>query len=327
MDDVVTIVLLSVLMLIGCYLAGCIPLAFSFSESKLRLVTIFGAGLLLGAALAIIIPEGVNSMYESSPGGDHEHDHDERGGTEVHAAGAAAAAESAAAAAAAAKSSFTIMNQEPHSLIGVTLVAGFVFMLLVDQLGGGGHSHGQSSDVEGGLQGHSQHTKGFAATLGLVVHALADGIALGAATSAAQTGLTTIVFVAIMLHKAPASFGLVSFLMHDGLDRSTIRKHLLAFSASAPVGALATFFLLNGQSPEAAKNTSSIGLALLFSAGTFLYVATVHVLPEISSYKSRTVTADGTVIVKEHRGFSKIELLTIIAGSVIPTLISFGHHH
>jgi len=33
---------------------------------------------------------------------------------------------------------------------------------------------------------------------------LADGIALGAATSVSQTGLTLIVFVAIMLHKVGA---------------------------------------------------------------------------------------------------------------------------
>ena len=31
---------------------------------------------------------------------------------------------------------------ELHNLIGVSLVLGFIFMLLVDQLSGGGHSHG-----------------------------------------------------------------------------------------------------------------------------------------------------------------------------------------
>ena len=30
---------------------------------------------------------------------------------------------------------------ELHTLIGVSLVLGFIFMLLVDQLSGGGHSH------------------------------------------------------------------------------------------------------------------------------------------------------------------------------------------
>ena len=45
--------------------------------------------------------------------------------------------------------------------------------------------------------------------------------------------------------QAPAAFGLVSFLLHDGLDRGRIRKHLFAFSAAAPIGAILTFLILN----------------------------------------------------------------------------------
>jgi hypothetical protein len=30
---------------------------------------------------------------------------------------------------------------DDHSLIGITLVSGFIFMLLIDQIGGGGHIH------------------------------------------------------------------------------------------------------------------------------------------------------------------------------------------
>ena len=39
-----------------------------------------------------------------------------------------------------------------------------------------------------------------------------------------QTDVEIIVFLAIMLHKAPASFGLVTFLLHEGLERSRIRS-------------------------------------------------------------------------------------------------------
>lgn len=51
------------------------------------------------------------------------------------------------------------------------------------------------------------------ATLGLVVHAAADGVALGAAATTSHKDVEMIVFLAIMLHKAPAAFGLVSFLL------------------------------------------------------------------------------------------------------------------
>ena len=47
-----------------------------------------------------------------------------------------------------------------------------------------------------------------------------------------------------MLHKAPAAFGLVTFLLHEGVERTKIRKHLLTFSFAAPTLALTTYILL-----------------------------------------------------------------------------------
>lgn len=41
------------------------------------------------------------------------------------------------------------------------------------------------------------------ATLGLVVHAAVDGVALGAAATTTHTETEMIVFLAIMLHKVP----------------------------------------------------------------------------------------------------------------------------
>lgn len=64
MDDFVSISLLSLAMLVGCYVAGIIPLAVNFSEERLKLVTVLGAGLLCGTALAVIVPEGVHALYE-----------------------------------------------------------------------------------------------------------------------------------------------------------------------------------------------------------------------------------------------------------------------
>ena len=50
-------------------------------------------------------------------------------------------------------------------------------------------------------QQSDQKSKGHTATIGLVVHAAADGIALGAAASTQRQDLQLIVFFAIMLHK------------------------------------------------------------------------------------------------------------------------------
>ena len=56
------------------------------------------------------------------------------------------------------------------------------------------------------------------------------------------------------------------------------------------------------------------GIAMLFSAGTFIYVSTMHVLPEVKG--------GGT-----GNGFSKCELLMLSIGIVLPLLLTFGHHH
>ena len=129
-------------------------------------------------------------------------------------------------------------------------------MLLVDQLASS-HAHGHSplptTDPESprhpspsrkGRGGSSGSTVSWTTTLGLVVHAAADGIAMGAAAATRQVDVEMIVFLAIMLHKAPAAFGLVTFLMHENVDRNRIRKHLLTFAFAAPVMALSTFLLL-----------------------------------------------------------------------------------
>lgn len=312
MDDLWTLILLSLSMLIGCYIAGIIPLSITLSEDKLKSVTVFGAGLLVGTALAVIIPEGINAMYTS---GDHSHHHESHSKeTEKHTATGHEHHE------------HHHSTMDVHSLIGITLVSGFIFMLIVDQIGGA-HAHAHApTDTEAG-QTLQQNRNRITATLGLVVHAAADGIALGAATVLAHTHLTMIVFIAIMLHKMPAAFGLVSFLLHEGFERNRIRKHLLVFALAAPVLAVFTYVILSQRSVESLHDTKTTGIAMLFSAGTFLYVATVHVLPEVSSSKTQHSNPDGSVVIKEHKGFRSKDLMAIVIGAVLPVILSIGHKH
>uniref|UniRef100_H2YYJ2 Zinc transporter ZIP9 n=1 Tax=Ciona savignyi TaxID=51511 RepID=H2YYJ2_CIOSA len=262
-----TICLLSIGMFIGCGLAGWIPLAFTLSQRKIQLFTIFGAGLLVGTALAVIIPEGVQTMYNTSPSKQHTH---------THAGGA-------------------------HHAIGVSLLLGFVFMLLVDQFGGS--------------QQPDQRSKGHTATIGLVVHAAADGVAMGAAASTDRSDLQFIVFLAIMLHKAPAAFGLVSFLVHEGLEPRKVKRHLLAFALAAPLLAIVTFVFLNQKDKQMLQDYNATGVAMLFSAGTFLYVATVHVLPEVA----QSASGPGKL--------GLCEVLVLVLGSLFPLILNLSHTH
>lgn len=287
MEESTFLILLSLVMLIGSYLAGFIPLVMTMSEAKMQLVSVFGAGLLVGTALAVILPEGIRSLFNNG----HVH--------EVTDGGAAA--------------QIPKENPDVHSLIGLSLVIGFVLMLLIDQCSTS-HSRGQydplkQSDVEGVIIEKPKIT----ATLGLVVHAAVDGVALGAAATTTQTDVEMIVFIAIMLHKAPAAFGLVTFLMHEGIDRKRIRRHLLVFSLAAPLLALITYFGIGQEGKETLSSVNATGIAMLFSAGTFLYVATVHVLPEL------TTRAGGA--------FKANQLLVLVLGTMLPLVLTMGHHH
>lgn len=299
MEPILSLTLLSLAMLAGCYIAGSIPLVMPMSEERMELVTVLGAGLLVGTALTVIIPEGVNTLLMAdhshleakSTAGDHAGEEHEHHGGEEHG------------------------HMESHKLIGVSLLLGFLLMMLIDQCAGGHHK----PDPENG--GGRGRRASMTATLGLVVHAAADGIALGAAAASSRADVEMIVFFAIMLHKAPAAFGLVSFLLHEGLDRVKIRRHLLTFSLAAPVGAFVTYFGITQSGSESLNSSQNTGIAMLFSAGTFLYVSTVHVLPELTSHSH-----DGSG--NESSGkFSRKQLFTLICGSLLPLLLSVGHHH
>lgn len=205
------------------------------------------------------------------------------------------------------------------------MFSGFVFMLLVDQI-----SQRKTQTAS------TTNSKNVTATIGLVVHAAADGVALGAAATTAHQDVEMIVFLAIMLHKAPAAFGLVSFLLHEKIERKQIRKHLAIFSASAPFCGLLTYLGIGQEHKETLDSMNATGIAMLFSAGTFLYVATVHVLPELTAPHGHG--ADTEYLLEENRQpnsnnnnkggvLKNSELFFIVFGALLPVILTFGHHH
>ena len=56
----VVLFVLCTAMFFGSYLAGWIPVTMSLSPRKMRMLSVFGAGLLVGTALIVIIPEGIH---------------------------------------------------------------------------------------------------------------------------------------------------------------------------------------------------------------------------------------------------------------------------
>eukprot|EP00516_Mucochytrium_quahogii_P003432 CAMPEP_0203758224 /NCGR_PEP_ID=MMETSP0098-20131031/10987_1 /ASSEMBLY_ACC=CAM_ASM_000208 /TAXON_ID=96639 /ORGANISM=" , Strain NY0313808BC1" /LENGTH=315 /DNA_ID=CAMNT_0050650527 /DNA_START=126 /DNA_END=1074 /DNA_ORIENTATION=+ len=287
MSSLLDLCVLSVGMLVGAFGAGMLPLYITLNQRQLNLFNAFGTGLLLGTAMGVIIPEGVHSLYHSKVEGVHVeqgHEGQDKGWL------------------------------TPESIIGVALVFGFITMLLVDSISccGGmhGHSHqsppgtelterqrtqsqGADSDIahdvlesaplKGQKQSSSRHIPADAAkkrstvTIGLLVHAFADGMALGAAKASSgptMGRLEIVVFLAIMMHKMPAAFALSIYLRGSGLDAGGIRKNIGFFALAAPLGAILTFILLDSHFVGiGAVSGSAVAFLLLYSGGTFLYVS------------------------------------------------------
>jgi len=242
-----------------------------------------------------------------------------------------------------------------HAWIGVSLVSGFILMYLIDKLPafaapskqqrppyhisldnlGLGLQRGSSTNRDGGLSdpGNSPtHSHGFATTTGLVIHAAADGIALGASSS--NTNLSFIIFLALLIHKAPASFGLTSVLLKQGLSTRAARGHLLIFSLAAPVGALLTFTFAHtvgvGFGNDEAGTRWWTGMLLLFSAGTFLYVA-MHTMQE---YDPNSISHDSYVNgytdprdSSQRSKKSMRDLIASVVGMILPLFLQIGHAH
>ncbi len=120
------------------------------------------------------------------------------------------------------------------------------------------------------------HHVGMAAFVGLSLHSLITGMSLGAGIMVPKLGL--VVFLAVLLHKLPASLSLSSILVKENYKTKTIALIILIFSLMIPLGALGTYvFALHS-----AKKV--IGILIAFSSGTFLHVAADDLLPEVHSH-------------------------------------------
>ena len=123
------------------------------------------------------------------------------------------------------------------------------------------------------------HQMGIPAFLGISLHSLLDGIALGAGLMLPQLG--PVVLLAVMIHKMPDSMSISSILLSAGWERRKVATLSLLFSLTTPVGALLAFLFLRELSED------NIAVALGVSAGTFLAIATADILPQVHRIQER----------------------------------------
>ncbi len=117
--------------------------------------------------------------------------------------------------------------------------------------------------------------------LGLALHTLIDGVALGAVMYAGSSasGLVGIgVFLAILLHKPLDAMSIVTVMEVGGWSRGARTTTNTVFALMCPLGALLFFF---GVDILADSRNHVVAAALAFSAGTFICIALSDLLPEV----------------------------------------------
>jgi len=123
------------------------------------------------------------------------------------------------------------------------------------------------------------HQMGIPAFLGISLHSLLDGLALGAGLTLPQLG--PVVLLAVIIHKMPDGISITSILLSVGWSRRKVALLSVLFSLTTPAGALLAYLFLRTLSPE------NIAIALGISSGTFLAIATADILPQVHRIEER----------------------------------------
>jgi hypothetical protein len=273
MSPLVQVILICLATFVGAVAMGAIPFTKAAQKflNRLEDMTGLAAGFLIGAAMLVAIPEGIEMLG--------------------HAAEASASAE---------------IN---YFSVGFALLLGFIFMMILEAFGFGHDIHEEHHD-HAAAHGHEHinhpHKSVMPAIVGLTVHAFIDGMVIGAAMAEGSAALTFTMVLVIMMHKFPAAFSVSAFSLHERHNRSRSKMDLLIFAAATPVAIIVFWNLFQHFSPVGR------GLAVLFSAGTFLYIATVDVLPAMHVIaKARRVA--GFVLM----GVVAILVLTLVSHSLL----------
>jgi zinc and cadmium transporter len=154
-----------------------------------------------------------------------------------------------------------------------TLVpVGFVFLLVLERYVLT-HACEEPPDCAEHMHGPAL---GLTAFLGLSVHTLFDGIALG---SAVKEGVGLMALIAITSHKVPSSLSLASILKSEGRSTGRILAYSVLFGLMVPLGA-GLYFAFDA----VLRFEALAARALAFSAGTFLYIAVSDLLPHVNRH-------------------------------------------
>ncbi|KGE04718.1 ZIP family metal transporter [Pseudohaliea rubra] len=145
------------------------------------------------------------------------------------------------------------------------------------------HDHDQTAAPPLGDHGvaDAHGLSGLGIALGLSVHTVIDGIALGAAVGGGGHGggyLGAGVFLAVLLHKPLDAMSITALMQSGGWSRAATGRVNLGFALLCPLAAVLFYLGLGSLSGDAAP---VLAAALAFAAGAFVCIALSDLLPEV----------------------------------------------
>lgn len=226
-----------------------------------------------------------------------------------------------------------MMSNNPFQQLMLWMVAGVLAMFLLERFfhfhqhdlpshppsaheqarhdHGNGHQHGPTCehdpepvavadcDQETGETPHYDHKPKLSwsgAAIGLILHSLIAGVALGASMTAEQEvalpGLA--LFLVIVFHKPFDSMTLLALVASTGWSRKAGHMINALFALAVPMGA--AIFMLNFANEHDA-HSMIVGNALAFTAGVFLCIALSDVLPELHFHSHDKITLTAALII------------------------------
>jgi len=157
------------------------------------------------------------------------------------------------------------LKQNPH-MGPVLIMAGYCMMHLLE--------HTINAHFHFGEETHhgefiSRHTSN-SVLAGLSVHALFDGVAIGSGF-VVSNWLGWLIFLAILLHKAPEGFTMASVMLASGRSRTAALYSAVALAGATLLGVMVIELI-----------PSWLPYGLPVSAGVALYVAATDLVPEVN---------------------------------------------
>lgn len=119
------------------------------------------------------------------------------------------------------------------------------------------------------------HRLGWVALVGLSVHSIIAGMALGIGLLDSKDVPTSLALLAaILVHKIPETLALMGLIASVHWTRQAMKVSLIVFSLMGPLG------IILG-SLQAFQSQKMLSICLAISSGTFLYIASSDLLPQL----------------------------------------------